>query len=157
MRNGEIDGVHYNFTSRDEFFKLIASDSLVEYRSYNTLVNGKPDTWYYGVEKRWLPAGINFVVILDLDGARSFREYYGEENCYTCYITADEIVRRERAMHRGSFDATEWNRRAESDAKVFNDADVADIALTTIKNNGDLSACVDEIYFRYMMFVNLFL
>ena len=29
----------------------IEDDAFIEYRKYNTLVNGQADTWYYGIRK----------------------------------------------------------------------------------------------------------
>ena len=33
-RDGEIDGVHYNFVTREQFEKLISEDGYLEYAEY---------------------------------------------------------------------------------------------------------------------------
>ena len=47
MRENEKDHVDYVFVSSEIFRYMIQIGCFIEYRSYNTLVNGKPDTWYY--------------------------------------------------------------------------------------------------------------
>ncbi|MDD4690360.1 MAG: guanylate kinase [Eubacteriales bacterium] len=41
-RPGEIDGVHYNFISKEDFDKLIANDGLIEWAVYNGNRYGSP-------------------------------------------------------------------------------------------------------------------
>lgn len=43
MRKGEVNGKDYNFISRKEFEKGISEGRFFEYRSYNTIWNGKED------------------------------------------------------------------------------------------------------------------
>ena len=134
IREGETNGVEYNFVSRELFESLIRDDKLIEYRTYDTLVGGEPDTWYYGLEKTSVDLDHDYVVILDLKGAKSFMDYYGRENCFCVYITATESIRTERARKRGSFDATEWMRRVEADRIDFNDAAVKSVTDATVFN-----------------------
>ena len=116
----ETEGVEYHFCSKREFEYMIKQNKLIEYRSYNTLLNGKEDTWYYGILKEDLDLeNERYVVILDLNGAKSFYDYYGKENCHCVYIEAMNEVRTERAKKRGSFDETEWNRRLKADEEDF--------------------------------------
>lgn len=133
IRDGEIDGVNYHYVSKDVFKERIRDGKFIEFRSYDTLVNGKPDTWYYGVEKMNL-TGKN-VAVLDIDGAKSLIEYYGKNHCDVVYIEALDEVRKERAIKRGSFDEIEWNRRAIADEKDFNAERVFSIADSTVSNN----------------------
>lgn len=117
-RDNEQEGVDYYYINKDEFIDLIEDGAFVEYRKYNTLVNGESDTWYYGIRKnnKYSSTG-RYVVILDFDGARSFVNHYGSDNCRVCYIYCDDEERKKRAMNRPNFDLTEWNRRCEDDNK----------------------------------------
>ena len=163
MRDGETNGVEYNFTSKENFINMINNDELIEYRSYNTLVNGIADTWYYGLKKDediisncenvfddYLNNLLNNkVVILDLQGTKEFVKYYGKENCKVIYIYCDDDVRRERAMKRGSFDETEWNRRLADDKIKFSEENLKDIVDFRISNNGDFKKTM------YNLLINL--
>lgn len=133
MREKEIDGVDYNFVSLAEFNHMIQDDTLIEYRSYNTLVEGKPETWYYGAVKFEPNPDKNYVVVLDVEGTQSFIDYFGRDRVFVVNICANDDVRMRRAMKRGSFDATEWNRRLEDDAIKF--AGAHKLADVVILNN----------------------
>ena len=117
-RDNEEEGKDYFYISKDEFIDLIEENAFIEYRKYNTLVNGEKDTWYYGIRKnnKYLD-NVHYIVVLDFEGARSFINHYGADNCKLCYIYCDDDKRKERAMKRPNFDETEWNRRSEDDAK----------------------------------------
>lgn len=135
MREREVDGRDYFFHSREEFEQMIKENRLIEYRTYNTLVGGKPDTWYYGMEVQEFDKNRDYAVVLDLQGAESFVKYIGPENCFTCYVEADEKVREERAKSRGSFDKTEWDRRVSADARDFAKERVEKVCDCTLRND----------------------
>lgn len=119
MREGERPGIDYHFKTRTEFEEMIAENKLIEYRSYNTSVNGIPDTWYYGVEKQEFDPNIDYIAVTDITGLEAFISIYGKENIKTCYIDVSDEIRENRAKIRRSFDQTEWNRRLIDDAIKF--------------------------------------
>lgn len=121
MREGETNAEDYWFYPKEVFEKLIEEDMVIEYRSYKTLVNGKEDIWYYGTLKNDYNPNKDYVIVLDLDGAKAFRDYYGWENCLCVLLDASSADRTKRAMRRGSFDKTEWERRLEADDEAFTD------------------------------------
>ena len=133
-RENETNGKEYNFISKDEFINMINNNELVEYRSYNTLVNNNPDIWYYGIKKEELSEE-KYVVILDLEGTKSFINYYGDENWCVIYIGCEDETRKKRAMSRGSFDETEWNRRLKDDKIKFSPSNIKEISDFMILNN----------------------
>ena len=51
MREGETDGKESNFLSKEAFTEKVQNGDFIEYRLYDTLVGGNPDTWGYGTEK----------------------------------------------------------------------------------------------------------
>ncbi len=119
IRENETEGVEYHFCSRREFEYMIEKDKLIEYRTYNTLYNGFEDVWFYGLVKEEFDKNKNYIVILDLKGAKSFMDYVGKDNCTIFYIDCSDKTRTDRANKRGSFDETEWNRRLKADEKDF--------------------------------------
>ena len=139
IRENEVDGIDYNFVNRGQFEKMIMTEQMIEYRTYNTLFNGNPDTWYYGLRKEKLDFTKKHTVILDLDGVENFIKYYGRENCFIVYMCCPKEERKRRAIERGSFDITEWNRRLVADDKDFKSKKLKKIIDFTIVNmNNDI-------------------
>ena len=140
-RDGEVDGVDYNYVSFEVFKNLYDSGKIIEYRSYNTTVEGISDVWYYGTPGLDSIATENYVAILDINGANSFIDKYGPEYIEIIYLYVDNDIRKERAKKRGSFDETEWNRRLKSDLIVFSENNLCELAanlgkvITLINNN----------------------
>ena len=142
----EKEGREYYFVTKEKFLDLIDSDSLIEYRTYNTLVDGIPDVWFYGMTKQEFNIDKNYVVILDVQGAKDFIKHIGEENTKVFYIDCPSSVRTERAKARGSFDEKEWSRRLISDAIDFAEDKMIDIKYKTINNNDrDIQDVINEI------------
>ena len=97
MRGGEKEGVDYFFRNKEEFFSLVKKGDIFEYRSYNTLVNNVPDTWYYGSLKQELQPDTHYSVVVDIDGALAYIKAYGAENCAVVYIECPDKIREKRA------------------------------------------------------------
>jgi guanylate kinase len=141
-RDGEVDNVTYYFISDYKFKSMIKDNKLTEYRSYNTFVNGNKATWYYGLPKVEVNINnSNYVVILDLEGAESFIDYYGKDNCEIIYIECGAKTRTERAKKRGGFDKQEWDRRLKKDDIDF-DIMKRSIVNRTIDNENQ---CLDDV------------
>lgn len=153
MRVGEVEGRDYYFVTRNEFFAKIDAGDLLEHRDYNTRVNGVPDVWYYGLEKKALEGldkNKGYVLVMDLDGARAVQNAY-DGDCFTVYIDVDDKRRTEWAKARGSFDSEEWYRRLADDQKVFSPENVAEVCDVTIANDKeifDLLGKFIEVYQR---------
>lgn len=145
MREGEVPGREYHFVSRRTFSLLIEWDELIEYRTYTTLVNGKKDVWFYGMRKFQLEESERYVVILDIEGAKSFVDYFGLKNCYVVFVNTSDETREARARYRGSFDETEWKRRLAADEIDFSADKLNGCVDRIIDNNGELSDSVQEI------------
>ena len=137
MRVGEREGREYHFVDKDTFLNLIKNKEMIEYRTYNTLYNNEPDTWYYGLKKDKLDKDKDYIVILDLKGVESFINYYGKENCFVVYMCCMLDERKRRAIERGSFDNTEWERRVIADEKDFNSYDINRLTEFTMVNMSD--------------------
>ncbi len=73
-REGEVNGVHYNFISEDEFLKRKENDEFLEWAK----VHGN----YYGTSKNFvedeISKGHNLLFDLDVQGTDSFKEYFGD-------------------------------------------------------------------------------
>lgn len=137
-RDGEVDGVDYVFVSKEDFLARAEKGEYIEYRSYNTLVAGNADTWYYGTHKDEYKAGEKYALVLDLEGAKSFKNAYADIcKVDIVGIITDDDIRKKRAMKRGSFDETEWNRRLADDNKKFTVDKLSKICDLLIENNNE--------------------
>ncbi|WP_338489194.1 guanylate kinase [Ruoffia tabacinasalis] len=70
MRPGEVDGVDYYFTSREEFEKLIEEDALLEYAEYVGNYYGTP---IRAIEDN-LSKGYDVFLEIEVQGAMKVRE-----------------------------------------------------------------------------------
>lgn len=68
----EIDGVHYRFTTRDEFTKLAAGDYFVETREYAGNLYGTPR----GSVDEALAQGRDLILKPEVNGARAIKRLY---------------------------------------------------------------------------------
>ena len=132
-REGESEGNPYWFVGSNKFYDMMINNEFIEYRKYNTLLNNNPATWYYGVAKSAIEDNLKYVVVLDVRGMKDFKSHFGNR-VKTFYVNVDSEIRRKRAIARGSFDETEWDRRLEDDEKVFADKSMFDYV---IDNNYD--------------------
>ncbi|MCF0216650.1 MAG: guanylate kinase [Fibrobacteraceae bacterium] len=73
-REGEVDGVHYFFKTKEEFEKMIAEDALVEYNYVHGNYYGTPKSF---VEKT-LAQGKRVLFDLDVFGKTNFDKVYPE-------------------------------------------------------------------------------
>ena len=147
-RPSEINHTSYHFVSTNEFLSMISNDELIEYRTYNTLVDNVPDVWYYGLSKNTidkLNPSTNYVTIFDVQGAKDFIEYYGRENCYVCMLKCGDKIREERAKLRGGFNRKEWLRRKDDDRIVFSDDNTKGLIDHYITNDGTLEELNDKV------------
>jgi guanylate kinase len=120
MRPGESEKNPYNFITNKEFKKLIKNNKLIEYREYHTLLNNKPDIWYYGVENDEVDPEKSYVAVLDTVGLREFKSKFPDK-VISIYLNATDEKRKQRCIDRGDFDETEWNRRLADDKIRFSD------------------------------------
>lgn len=146
IRENERPGIDYYFVTREKFESMIENNELIEYRSYNTLVDNIPDIWYYGVAKQEFDPNKNYVTVLDVTGLASFIDEYGQENITSCYIDVSDKTREERAKLRGSFNKTEWDRRVIDDNFKFSKRNVDALATYIVENeNRSLESLISEI------------
>ena len=143
IRDGEVDGVDYNFVTNEEFQQLLSDGKIMEYRSYETLVDNKKDVWYYGSPRVDLSAG-EYVGVVTVSGVWAYLKEYGSKNIEVIYLNVDDDIRRKRAENRGSFDETEWNRRLKADAEDFSKDKIYELTkalwyFTEKWNNKDLT------------------
>lgn len=117
-REGEKDGVAYNFMNDEQFLSLVKNGDMIEYQKYHTEFG----IWYYGSDARNIDlTKHDYAIVLTLDGAEAYKEYFGAENCIVFYIDAPKSIREQRAQSRDpkGFNKSEWDRRLKTDNADF--------------------------------------
>lgn len=143
MRNNEKDGVDYWFIDNEHMNFLKNKGYILDYREYK--VSGG-DIWGYGhfnTDKDVFKNEI-YVAIADLDGAKAFKEKYGDD-CLIIYIEASYYQRRARANIRDD-NALEIERRFKQDDIDFSNEKLYNIIDFSVENqDGCLGGTVDTI------------
>jgi guanylate kinase len=122
MREGEKNGVDYNFLSNSEFEKLLNGCEIKVYQTF--LIND--NTWYYGITKENYDN--NNVFIMTPDEFSLLKEEE-RKRCFVIYIDIDEDTRRNRLQLRNdNNDSIE--RRIEADKEDFKNFTDYDLRLT---------------------------
>lgn len=118
-RPKEVEGIDYYFVSEDMFLEMQNTGRLAEFRSYSTLVNKESKIWYYGSPYLMDYKTKDYVAVLDVQGAVDYIKKYGSDYIAIEFIEASDELREARAIKRGGFDKTEWDRRVIDDGKKF--------------------------------------
>ena len=105
-RDYEVDGVHYNFVTRAEFERMVASGQLLEWAEFAGNLYGTPRA---PVEAR-LAAGIPVLLKIDLQGARQVRQAMPEALLVFLAPPSPEELKR-RLVGRGTEDKQTIRRR----------------------------------------------
>jgi guanylate kinase len=135
-REGESDGVDYNFVSRQRFEAMIAAGDFLEWADvfgnlYGTCAN---DT------ERFLAEGIDVVLVIDVQGARKVRASGVETT--TVFVMPPSFAELEQRLRRRSKDAEAAILRrlevARAEVAVFGDYDYVVV-------NDELNAAVDRL------------
>ena len=71
-REGEVDGVHYHYITREEFEKRIRTGEMLEYTDYNGNYYGTP----LGEAMRVINAGDDLLLEIEVEGAMNVKRLY---------------------------------------------------------------------------------
>ncbi len=100
-RAGEQDGVNYNFVSREEFSRMIATDELLEYAEYVE--------HFYGtslkVIQEKLEAGVDVLLDIEVQGAAKVRSRC--PGALLIFIIPPSFEELSRRLHRRNTDSEE--------------------------------------------------
>jgi len=98
IRNGEIDGVDYNFVSKGEFSELLKNDQFLEYEE----VHGN----FYGTRKDLVEEALEFgkLLIFDVDtrGKDNLDKFYSDIAVSIFITTASKDILEDRLRGRGT-------------------------------------------------------
>lgn len=71
-RQGEVDGIHYFFKTRDEFLKMIEADELFEYAEYVGNFYGTPKEYV----RCQMEQGKDVILEIEMQGALKIKEQF---------------------------------------------------------------------------------
>lgn len=136
-RVGEVDGVHYNFVSKEKFLKMIENDEFVEFAKYSESLYG---TTKKEVEKK-IQSDRLIIMVMEVNGALKIKNMFPEAKIIFCYSEIDNLM--QRMYDRGdSFENIKKRVKFFFDNKEYEDSNKADFILD---NNGDLKDSFQKI------------
>ena len=155
-REGEIDGVHYYFTTREEFEQMQALGAFLESAEYNGNYYGTPESNV----RNWLAEGKNVILEIEVQGAEKVMDY--RSDLVSIFITIpsmEELYRRlkgrnteteETIQKRMAVAKRELQRAFRYDYVVINDeVDLAVERINTIIEAEQMRfARMDEDYIK---------
>lgn len=139
-RDGEIDGVHYHFISKDNFEEEIAKDNFIEY--------AKVFDNYYGTLKREVESkfqnGKDIILDIDWQGARNVSDQMDKKRLIRIFILPPSIEELENRLRSRGTDSDEVIEKrmlkAKDEISHFNEYDFIvvndniDVAFEQIKS-----------------------
>ena len=128
IREGEIDGVDYNFVNMSTFIDKLSSSQYIAHRTFNE--------WRYATDSKQIDlSSSDYIIVIDPKGYYDFIQAFGKENVKGILLTVDEKDLLRRVITRDN-DMKEVARRFLADSEdfeeVFNDKNIYKVE----NNNG---------------------
>ena len=136
-REGEENGIHYFFTSRDRFEEEIAANGLIEYAQYCGNYYGTPRAY---VEEQ-LSEGKNVILEIEIQGALKIKELFPES--LLLFVTPPTAAELERRLKGRGTETDEVI--AQRLARASEESEGME-AYDYIVVNDNLEACVEELH-----------
>lgn len=135
-REGEVDGVHYNFVSVEEFEKQIAQDGYLEYAKYCDNYYGTPKKQVFDM----LDEGYDVFLEIEVQGGVQILEKYPDILSIFILPPSMEVLEH-RLNKRGTEDAETIKKRLEQAEEEIKYKDKYKYNVV----NAELEKAVDEI------------
>lgn len=135
-REGEVDGVHYHFITRDEFMELVDEDGFLEWAEFAGNCYGTPRSF---VEQS-MAKGAQVILEIEVQGAFQLREKMPDAHLVFIEPPSLEVLE-ERLRGRGTEDEEAVQRRLATARVELSRKMEYDIRLV----NDDLERAVDEL------------
>lgn len=135
-REGEIDGVHYHFKTREQFEQMIKNGDVLEYTEYCGNYYGTPRK---GVEEL-TEQGKDAILKIEVEGAMNIKRLFPE--CCLVFILPPSLAELERRLRK---------RGTETEEKIIERTEQARREIDLAVNydylivNGELSEAVDDL------------
>ena len=141
-REGEIDGKHYFFISKQEFENRIANKDFLEYAQFAGNCYGTPKSYVMSL----LEQGKNVLLEIEVQGAMQVMERMSE--CVSIFVLPPSFEELERRLRgRGTETEDKIVKRLET---ARGELAYADKYRYNIINGGDLEAAYQELRSEYL-------
>ena len=119
-RKEELNGLDYFFCTDDYFEE--ERENFIEQRLYKVInKDGTKGIWRYGLHRNSIKEGLN-VVVVDVNGYKALRKYFGKQNVLPFFIHCSDNTRLNRVLLRGDGNnKLEVMRRFAADEEDFKD------------------------------------
>jgi guanylate kinase len=135
MRNGEADGVDYNFITRERFERMIADGAFLEWAD---LFGNLYGTCAADAERE-LASGRDVVLVIDVQGARQVRACCDSIGIFVLPPSFEVLEKRLRGRSKDSEDAIQRRlSTARAEVAAFDEYDYVVV-------NDELDPCVDRL------------
>ncbi len=147
IREGEEDGVQYNFVDDETFYRLSKEGKVIEDRVYHTYHG----LWrYFTVDDGHIDLEHhNYLIIGTLESYAKTADYYGRRKVLPIYLEVDDGIRLQRAINREMMQESpkyeEMCRRFLADAEDFSEEKMKETGIRMRFNNENLMECLDNI------------
>lgn len=137
QRAGEVEGVDYNFVSRQRFEAMVQADAFLEWADIfgNLYGTGRHDT------ESTLAAGLDLVLVIDVQGARQVRERLPGRAVEIFVLPPSFEVLAARLLGRNKDPEEAMARRLATASREVGAVDEYDYVVV----NDELDRCVSEI------------
>lgn len=147
MREGEMEGVEYHFTTAKELEQFQKAGKVIESRTYQTVCGpwtyATVDDGQIDLKKQ------DYLAIGTLESYGQVRSYFGKKQVVPLYIALDDGVRLERAISRERGQRhpnyAELCRRFLADEADFSDENLRRLEVDRAYLNQNLDTCVEEL------------
>ncbi len=135
-REGEIDGVSYFFTTKEDFLKRIENHLMLEYAQYNGNFYGTPKDYV----EQTVAQGKNIILEIEVQGVEQVKKLIPE--AVSIFIMPDKAgVIEHRLRKRGTEDEQTIQNRLKIALNEMKQAHKYDYIVI----NGELEKCIDDI------------
>ena len=143
MRPGEMQDLTYHFVS-DNYFEE-NKGGFIEQRLYKVInEDGTKGIWRYGLTEESFEDGNNLVIV-DVNGYKALRKYFGKQNVLPFFIHCSDSTRLNRVLLRGDgSNKLEVMRRFAADEEDFKDF-IESRDYYKVSNESGIDSAVEEI------------
>lgn len=144
-REGEQDGIEYDFYTSQTVLSLIVSGKTSALRSYMPKIDVGEVFWYYGFLRRKIESQENPLIITDFKGFQDLQKDYGEDKVFSIYLDLSKEEQLKRAKSRDASIMEEQLRRIDADQNDYlGFKDSADLIINASKEKPEKIA--EKIY-----------
>ena len=147
IRDGEVDGDTYFFSTEKQVKELQDAGKIIELRTYHTVYG--PWKYFTVDDGQFDEQTGNYLMIGTLETYGKIRTYFGEDRVIPIYIEVEDgerlirAILREREQEEPKYE--EMCRRFLADAEDFSEENLKRNGVNTRFNNSELTATIEQI------------